>query len=232
MAPKRIPGITCLFQGDPPLAEAINKQGEYPVGTIGLWDNVLEADAELEGDGFPSWLSDAGPQAESDGTPHSEDPATESKKPFQARSATPPKLIAVDVAHLMEICDQMEAAGVQYLFGGKASLHAEISSIKAIDCSGFVRYAMYNASVLCLDITDGSINQEAWCKNYGLTEVDYKKEGGLRDGKLRIAFMHGEHVWFVLDGQTIESSRTGGGPKRLAWDRPKLANVSKCYRIT
>jgi cell wall-associated NlpC family hydrolase len=144
-------------------------------------------------------------------------------------------LWTVDTDKLVDLVTQMRAAGIGYHLGSKAALGAPISTIQKIDCSGFVRYAIYYASGGSVKMPDGSWVQDEWCKKQGFTSVPYKRDACLGDDRLRIAFMHGTaigHVWFILNGQTIES-HGGVGPDRRDWATPILVhNVSTCYALT
>ena len=114
-------------------------------------------------------------------------------------------------------------------------LTKEVSEIKSCDCSGFVRYVLYHSSDQQLKIHAGSWHQEEWCKSTLLAKVDYSTAAN-SDGWLRIAFLpkkNGKprHVWFVLNGLTIES-RGGKGPDRRAWDTPVLKkNAHACFKL-
>ena len=145
------------------------------------------------------------------------------------------KLILVNTAKLVSVVTNMRTAKVEYKLGAKApSLKSLVSDIKQIDCSGFVRYAMYQATSGAVIMPDGSWNQDDWCRKQGFAAVNYQKTAGTLDHRLRIAFMHGGigHVWFVLDGQTIES-RGHVGPSRRDWQTPILFNhACKCYLLT
>lgn len=127
---------------------------------------------------------------------------------------------------------------VKYELGAKApSLNCDTSKIREIDCSGYVRYCMARLGV---EIPDGSQNQRAWFAAQGFKHSTYNAGGaGREDGLLRVAFASPKpgdawprHVWFVLNGRTIESYG-GVGVGSRKWDDSKLKSiVSACFVIT
>jgi hypothetical protein len=148
-------------------------------------------------------------------------------------------LTTIDSARLMSLCDQLMDGHIHYGFGAKAALGASPASIHAIDCSGFVRYLMYQATNGHLTMPDGSWIQQEWCDHRKLKAVTYSSTAA-NDPILRIAFLpptthhhhhHAGHVWLILGGQTIES-HGGAGPSRRPWNTPILLNnVQHCYEL-
>ena len=148
--------------------------------------------------------------------------------------------IYIESNYLQELCQQMMDGHVSYGYGSKVPLDAEPSQIKKIDCSGFSRWLIYQATDGLVTMVEGSDEQHAWCKKQKLTKQNYFQTAALSDGQLRIAFIprvYGEggkvakagHVWLVLDGQTIES-HGGKGPSRRAWNHSSLtARVGACF---
>jgi hypothetical protein len=150
------------------------------------------------------------------------------------------KKLPVNTAKLVQLVRDMRAAGVKYAIGNAAhptvgkvsSLSEPVSSITALDCSGFVRYALYQAGGG--QIPDGSVRQQEWFARQGFAALNYQKTAGLVDNHLRIAFLvgHPGHVWMVLNGLTIES-HGGVGPDRRAWNTPVLfKGANHCYLLT
>ena len=144
----------------------------------------------------------------------------------------------VDYFQLMNLTDALRKDGhIKYSLGSKPALSADPSAIKSSDCSGFVRYLLYHASGMTLDIDPrgGTYWQNEWCKEHKLDAVDYST-AALGDGWLRIAFIHGGtgkigHVWLILGGQTIEC-HGGVGPDRRPWDVGVLkSGVNACYKL-
>ena len=142
--------------------------------------------------------------------------------------------IFISQNHLVAVCAGLLDGHVHYGFGAKASsLDVDPAAIGHIDCSGFIRYVTYRATDRHIKLQDGSWNHHAWCKAQKLSEVAYST-AALVDGWLRIAFIepsktHSGHVWFVLNGLTLES-HGGKGPDRRPWNCRILASeVGDCY---
>lgn len=126
-------------------------------------------------------------------------------------------------------------AGIKYKLGAKASpLSKSWESIKAIDCSGFVRKFIHD---LCdYDIGDGSYIQRGNISKAGFKPTFYYN-CNLNDNRLRIAFMNpvlgkSGHVWLIINGKTLESFG-GHGPGRRDWDEGILKRaVDFCFVLT
>ena len=124
--------------------------------------------------------------------------------------------------------------GAKPMIGGVPGYDCTIS-----DCSGFVRWILaYSVGVSkSLILPMGSWQQSEWCKSQGFKKVSYKEVAGLKDSRLRIAFiapdgsLHG-HVWFIFNGMTMECYG-GVGVGRRKWDVDVLLkNVDSCYVLT
>ena len=105
------------------------------------------------------------------------------------------------------------------------SLDCAPADITQLDCSGFTRYLLYQATGKQIMLPDGSSNQESWCKSYKLAKVAYSTAAS-HDAWLRIAFIEASsgnpgHVWFVHNGLTLES-HSGTGPDQRSWNTPVL----------
>jgi hypothetical protein len=126
----------------------------------------------------------------------------------------------VDIKKLLHTFDAMKGR-VTYKLGAKApSLMSLPKEIRRIDCSGLVRYAVYQAAGST--IPDGSWIQREYCEQQGFrqlkkySDVQYAKDDGSR---LFLCFIKpivvggivikAGHVWFVYKGRTLES---WGGP--------------------
>lgn len=147
------------------------------------------------------------------------------------------KSLWIDRDKLLALVGELTAGHVSYGLGSKASLTTEPKDVKKIDCSGFVRYLLYKATDGQVKMPDGSWHQNKWCDDNGFAKVDYAAEAGLNDSWLRLGYfpkkkgMAAGHIWFVLNGQTIES-HGGKGPNRREWDTKVLKNnVTRCYKI-
>lgn len=138
------------------------------------------------------------------------------------------KTLKVDTQLLVSLAQNMQDAGVRYRFGAKMPLTSWRGS-REVDCSGFVRYALWRASGE--DIGDGSVQQHDRIKSAGFkpsTPADARR----KDGILRIAFLapHGKdpgHVVLILNGKTLESYG-GHGPGRRVWLALPLTWQSRC----
>lgn len=160
---------------------------------------------------------------------------------------------AVNLLKLETLFAQLERNGVDYGLGAKApSLDSEPAKIKKIDCSGFVRYALYKATKEpndkdgVLTLPDGSQNQRAWCEQKTaegeLNRVaNYADAAKYMTGKrLFICFIRPGfngcgpvgHVWLLAqynDGDngtlagTLES-HGGVGIHSRAWNTRTLVN--------
>jgi hypothetical protein len=155
--------------------------------------------------------------------------------------------IWINAAVLLDLARQLMDGHIKYGFGSKARFQTKPEEIKAIDCSGFVRYLIYKATDGQVQMPDGSWNQDHWCKTSLLERADYATAASM-DGWLRIAFIpvkkatagrpghpghkgHAGHVWLVLNGLTLES-HGGKGPDRRPWDTAVLkSQVSDCYKL-
>ena len=121
------------------------------------------------------------------------------------------KLPPIDIAMLERDFAQLQRRGVVYGYGAKApSLACDLSRIKAIDCSGYVRLALYRASGGALTIPDGSQMQRAFFEDAAreglVREVKYADAAKhMTDSRLFIAFIKPftkgcgsvGHVWLL-----------------------------------
>lgn len=122
---------------------------------------------------------------------------------------------------------------VEYKYGAKApSLDVVFSSLKAIDCSGFVRLVIYR--LIGLIIPDGSWAQEQWCIDQGFKKST-PSDAQLHDNRIRIAFKPGQvrHVVLIANGMTYESC-SGPGPSSRPWNPDKYhwQRISTVYVLT
>lgn len=153
----------------------------------------------------------------------------------------------VSLARLHTYHTQVIRAGCNYGLGAKAPLHAPAGSFHRIDCSGYSRVLLFNATGGELVIPDGSQNQRAWAED-NLREVKYADAAKYMTGKrLFIAFIkpfeHGcgpvGHIWLLCDGdpgpgvesETIESCG-GIGPASRRWNTGVLTReVYSCWEL-
>lgn len=142
--------------------------------------------------------------------------------PYKSIDCAPAKLVALTKS-LMD-------AGVTYELGAKVSpLSLQAGEFKSVDCSGFVRWAIYHASGVLLP--DGSANQHDWFASQGFKQSTLDA-GTLNDNAVRIAFLTAAdgggtgHVVLITGGKTLES-HGGHGPDMRVWD-PSHGWMSKC----
>jgi len=145
------------------------------------------------------------------------------------------KTLPVNKAVLVDFMNQCIKKGIKYKLGAKVRFSTPVKDFLYIDCSGFVRWLLHMCSGV--RIPDGSWNQRKYFEEQGYKQNPYAMVAGLKDNRLRIAFMNpvggkSGHVWLVINGQTIES-RSGKGVSRRRWNSPSLLNnVDYCFTIT
>ncbi len=128
---------------------------------------------------------------------------------------------------------------VPYVFGAKPRplTGGPEALARGVDCSGYVRWLMFHCSSVRYLFPDGSTHQAEWCRERGFKNTSYRLNAGWKDGRLRLCFYRPKgrragHVWFVLNGQTIESAG-GRGPTRRSWLTPVLySRCEECYVLT
>ena len=145
----------------------------------------------------------------------------------------PPVLLCLEGAKLIAFCQAMMDGHCSYGFGKKARpLSTAPADVSRIDCSGFVRYLLYQVTDRRVTIPDGSWNQDAWFRGNNFQQVDYA-DTAKHDGVLRLGYFSGSpgHIWFVRNGKTLESHGSKG-PNRRKWDTGVLKkNVKRCYVV-
>jgi hypothetical protein len=147
------------------------------------------------------------------------------------------KVPPINLFLLQKLTHSLQINGVSYGLGSKVKLEAPAKSIQRIDCSGLVRWLVYNCTSPHLVIPDGSYNQREWCQKMGLVSVPYNQVNqapNLAGNDLFIAFInktsdHEGHVWFVNDGETFESHHGRGVNSRKWNSRPLPQEVAYCF---
>lgn len=136
-----------------------------------------------------------------------------------------------------DITSNMKEAGCTYQMGAKApSLDCDSSQITAIDCSGFVRYALARATNQYIVLPDGSANQHAFIEDHGY-KVSTVENGLLQDGAWRIFFLSPRdgggtgHVGLIKNGTTYES-HGGVGPDCRVWGSHDFMKRCTVYVLT
>lgn len=145
--------------------------------------------------------------------------------------AFPFPTLPVSLPRLLEVTQTMISHGTSYKLGAKAaSLTMAPGNIGRIDCSGYVRYALFQASGLRLP--DGSVVQHDWIKEQGFKKSSVDA-GKLADGALRIAFLSPAagggvgHVMLIFGARTLES-HGGVGVSRRAWNPDQYPFMGRC----
>lgn len=173
-----------------------------------------------------------------------------------------PTITPVDLDKLERVFAELDLRGVQYGLGAKAegstykgrrynkrssgNLSTAPNTIDNLDCSGWTRYGLFQATNGKLVIPDGSQAQREWCENNGLHKVNYPDANRyMTDRRLFIAFIKpftngcGEvgHVWLLTQydkdsaADTMESYG-GHGIGSRRWDYPVLRRqVFSCYEL-
>jgi len=126
---------------------------------------------------------------------------------------------------------------VRYKMGAKPDLRAlPGQGFREADCSGFVRWLIYQASYGKTKMPLGSWHQRRWCERMGFKLTDYAHTA-LSDNRLRIGFTNPKakragHVWLIFNRASIECYG-GRGAGRRAWDTSVLADRADfCFVLT
>ncbi len=144
-----------------------------------------------------------------------------------------PGVVSSIVALLLSALAACQFRGVSYGLGSKAPepFSAKVC-FRRIDCSGFVRWALWVATRGAVLLPDGSYLQNDWCAAQGFKHADSAAYANtaLHDGHVRLCFHKpggrgGDgigHVWLVYgdgsgEAMTLESYG-GHGPGRRPWN--------------
>lgn len=149
-------------------------------------------------------------------------------------------MLTVSRLHLIEAMNSCFKGKHRYKMGAKPRLGAKPESFVQTDCAGFVRWLLYACTNPKAKLDMGSWYQNQWCAKQNFKDAVYREVAGLKDSRLRIAFIapgsmgkgSDGHVWLIINGQTIESYG-GKGPGRRPWNNKTLLdNVTSCYVLT
>ncbi len=148
---------------------------------------------------------------------------------------SPQGTIVLSPTAVLGFCQEMMDGHCKYGFGKKASpLSTSPSKVTEIDCSGFVRYLLYQVTNGGVVIPDGSWAQDEWFRKHRFPQVEYATAAKL-DGVLRLGYFSGSpgHIWFIQNGKTIESHGKSRGPNRRSWNTSVLqTKVQRCYEVS
>jgi cell wall-associated NlpC family hydrolase len=135
----------------------------------------------------------------------------------------PYKTLDINTEALVTLTEKM-IGNVVYRMGAKApGLDCDSNTLKALDCSGFIRYVTAKCTDGLIDLPDGSDNQHQWFKRNGFKESTIQS-GTRKDDILRIAFLTPAdgngigHVAYILNGETMESHGHTTGVDMRQWN--------------
>ncbi len=134
--------------------------------------------------------------------------------------------LPVDITEALNFLDSCMHSNprVKYGLGAKISPHGAKpgTDFKKVDCSGFVREAIWRATAPHFNFPDGSVVQHDFIRDKGY-ERSTRTDALLEDGKVRIVFLrpqdtasHIGHVALVHNARTI-GSHGGVGPNSRGW---------------
>jgi hypothetical protein len=208
------PGAPHAAAAAAPLAAAAGPDPDDPAGPApGDMDDEDTADFETA-----RFLTNVG------SGPVDEEPAAAAVAPAAAGA---PATMQIDIARAQDFLHACMTSNprVTYGLGKKVPFHGAVPGrdFKKVDCSGFVREAIWRATDPHVNFPDGSVVQHDWVKNKGFQRVNVA-DGGLNDNHVRIAFLrpqddgprHIGHVLLLSGGRTLES-HGGVGPDSRAW---------------
>lgn len=148
----------------------------------------------------------------------------------QAVAARPEaaRTMPIDIAAARSFLDSCMTSSprVRYGLGAKVPFHGAKPgrNFKKVDCSGFVREAIWRATTPHLNFPDGSVVQRDWVIAQGFARST-TDAALLRDGAVRIAFLRPQdapsgigHVVLVHNARTLES-HSGVGPNTRPWTK-------------
>ena len=149
--------------------------------------------------------------------------------------------LRMSAAKIVALTESLMTSGVTYGLGAKISpLSLQAPQVKEVDCSGFVRWAIFHALAqpADFDMPDGSWDEHhLWVDRLGFkpsTWVDAHD----RDNAVRIAFLEPSdspegvgHVMLVVNGSTCES-HGHHGPDMRAWGSQPFMSKCSVYVLT
>jgi len=144
------------------------------------------------------------------------------------------KTIAVDRVELIRCMNACN--GVKYHLGSKPAFNeTPMVDFKTSDCSGYVRWLLYQTTGGEVELPAGSWYQEEWARDLPLKATGFTN-CGLRDNRIRLCFLQanaGEerHVWLCVNGQTIECCG-GRGVCRRPWNTLQQRGAIHTYVLT
>jgi hypothetical protein len=131
----------------------------------------------------------------------------------------------LNLAILFRVLSTCIMLKIRYAFGEKINdLDAFPPHEKECDCSGGIRYLVYQATEGLCKMPDGSVNQRQWCEDNHLYKLK-KYSDVVYGGPYRVficffrpRFGKAGHVWIVCGGWTIECRSGRIGFTRRPWN--------------
>jgi hypothetical protein len=164
--------------------------------------------------------------------------------PVQVRAAglaqNAPTTVALTIAAAQDFLKKCMTSNprVTYGLGAKVPFHGAVpgADFRRVDCSGFVREALYCANSN-LKFPDGSVVQHEWVRVHGFAQTDVAS-GKTSDNKVRIAFLRPQdtksgigHVVLIYNGKTLES-HGGVGPDSRLWTGYGWQGIAYVYTLS
>lgn len=145
----------------------------------------------------------------------------------------------LDIAKAEAFLDACVRAHVGYGLGAKVPFYRAVpgQDFTKVDCSGFVREAILEATEKAVPFPDGSVVQHDWVKSrhYPVSTIS---DAGLLDGKVRIAFLSPSnspegigHVVLIYQAKTLES-HGHHGPDSRPWTGQSWQAETDVYTLT
>lgn len=151
------------------------------------------------------------------------------------------RTIPLDIDLVRDFLDScMESSPrVRYGFGKKVPFHGATPGrdFTKVDCSGFIREAIWRATTPHLNFPDGSVVQHDWVRAQGFSRSTVA-DARLNDGAIRIAFLsphdsesHIGHVAIIHNARTVESHGSVG-PNSRGWTGTGWQASTSVYFLT
>jgi lysozyme family protein len=212
---------------------------ENTEGTAGGEDDPgAPAPGEMEPEDFAAAreLANFGPPGQDVQLPP---PAGVEERGIELESAAPTMPLDITLAqNLLDAC-MTSVPRVAYHLSAKVPFHGAVpgKDFQAVDCSGFVREAIWRATTPHLAFPDGSVVQHDWIRaqHFERTTTDAALQ---EDGAVRVAFLQPQdspqrvgHVVLIHNARTLES-HGGVGPDSRPWTKTGWQEKAFVYVLT
>jgi hypothetical protein len=157
----------------------------------------------------------------------------------EATPLAPAGPMPLDIAKAQAFLNACVKAHVTYGLGAKVPFYGAIPGrdFTKVDCSGFVREAILEATEKAITFPDGSVVQHDWVKAHRYPSSSVSGAQAL-DGKVRIAFLPPAaspedigHVVLIYQGSTLES-HGHHGPDSRPWNGQGWQAKTDVYTLT